>query len=108
MTKITRDIGNHEDTIIMQISTDQRSDNRVRTILFITLHWLLLVLSVYLLITGLGISYYRIFEKLTFGLVPKLLLFKHHALFWKPFALLLTIHVIVIILKKRQRHTKNT
>ncbi len=55
--------------------------------------WLLLVLSLLLVITGLGITGYRIVEGATFGLLGKALAFQLHALLWIPFLAVLALHL---------------
>lgn len=58
-----------------------------------TVHWLLLVLVIIYLISGLGITHYRIVEKLTLGLLSKSLSFKiHNDLLW-PFFIVLIAHI---------------
>ena len=55
--------------------------------------WLLLVLTLIYIITGLGISYYRTIEALTFGLLTKVLSFKIHSYLLIPFLILLVLHI---------------
>jgi hypothetical protein len=59
----------------------------------ITLHWLLTVLVVVYLITGFGITEYRIVETLTFGLLTKSLAQRIHINIEIPFIILLVLHV---------------
>lgn len=56
-------------------------------------HLLLLVMTVFYLLTGLGITQYRIVEPLTFGLLTKALAFWLHEVLLGPFIVLLGIHV---------------
>jgi dolichol kinase len=55
--------------------------------------WLLLAMILAYLITGFGITEYRIVESLTFGLLTKLLAFKIHDNLWIPFIVLLALHI---------------
>lgn len=57
--------------------------------------WLLLVLSILLVITGLGITEWRTVEAVTFGLLPKALAFQLHTLLWIPFLVVLAGHMIL-------------
>jgi thiosulfate reductase cytochrome b subunit len=55
--------------------------------------WLLLVLSILLVITGLGITEWRTVEALTFGLLQKSLAFQLHSILWIPFVAVLVVHL---------------
>ena len=55
--------------------------------------WLLLILSLLLVITGLGITEYRIVGAATFGLLGKALSFQLHSFLWIPFLLVLALHM---------------
>ena len=57
-------------------------------------HWLLALLTIVFIITGLGITEYRIIEPLTVGLLTKNLAFRIHSDFWIPFVILLTLHIL--------------
>ena len=56
-------------------------------------HWLLLAVIVLYLITGFGITEYRIVENLTFGLLSKPLAFMIHDNLIIPFIALLGLHI---------------
>ncbi|MDD1667298.1 MAG: hypothetical protein LUO96_02395 [Methanomicrobiales archaeon] len=60
-----------------------------------SLGWLLLVLSILLVITGLGITRWRTMEAVTLGLLPKALAFQLHTLLWIPFLVVLAGHMIL-------------
>jgi thiosulfate reductase cytochrome b subunit len=64
-------------------------------------HWLLLVVTVVYLLTGLGITQYRIMESLTFGLLNKSLSFNIHDNLLMPFVVLLILHIIFSIASHR-------
>jgi hypothetical protein len=55
--------------------------------------WLLLVLALLLVVTGLGITEYRIVETASFGLLGKALSFQLHGLLWIPFLVVLACHL---------------
>jgi thiosulfate reductase cytochrome b subunit len=68
-----------------------------------TIHWLLTVVVIMYLITGFGISEYRIVESLTFGLLTKSLAQKIHMNLEIPFIILLVSHIWLLPLLKRFR-----
>ena len=55
--------------------------------------WLLIAVIVVYIITGFGMTEYRIIEPLTFELLTKLLAFKIHTVLWGPFLILLILHI---------------
>ncbi len=65
-----------------------------------TIHWLLTVLVIIYLITGFGITEYRIVEPLTFGLLTKSLAQKIHISLEIPFIILLILHIWLLPLLK--------
>ncbi|WP_286242025.1 hypothetical protein [Methanobacterium ferruginis] len=58
-----------------------------------TVHILLIILTFIIIISGLGITYYRSIEYLTGGLLDKTLSFQLHTLLFLPFLLILLIHI---------------
>ncbi len=58
-----------------------------------TIHWLLTVVVIIYLLTGFGITEYRIFESLTFGLLTKSLAHRIHINIVIPFIILLILHI---------------
>ena len=68
-------------------------------------HWLLLVLTVLVVVTGLGITEYQTVETLTFGLLGKALAFKLHLWLWVPFLVLLALHVLLTSRFAKRRPT---
>jgi len=58
-----------------------------------TIHWLLTALVILYLITGFGITEYRIVERLTFGLLAKSLAHQIHIILAIPFIILLILHI---------------
>lgn len=57
-------------------------------------HWLLAAVIVLYLVTGFGITEFRIVETATFGLLTKNLAFKIHNNIWIPFVVLLILHTL--------------
>jgi len=66
-----------------------------------TIHWLLTIVVIVYLITGFGITQYRIVEPLTFGLLTKSLAQKIHINLEIPFIVLLILHMWLLPLLKR-------
>jgi len=58
------------------------------------IRYLLLVLTLVYLISGLGVTQYQIIGPLTFGLLTRNLAFKIHDFLLVPFAVLLFVHVL--------------
>ena len=65
-----------------------------------TIQWLLTVVVIVYLITGFGITEYRIVESLTFGLLTKSLAQKIHMNLEIPFIILLVLHIWLLPLLK--------
>jgi cytochrome b561 len=66
-----------------------------------TIHWLLTALVIIYLVTGFGITEFRIVEPLTFGLLTKNLAQKIHISIEIPFIVLLVLHIWLLPLLKR-------
>ena len=64
-------------------------------------HWLLIILIAGYLITGFGITEYKVVESLTFGLLTRNLAFRIHGNLWIPLVLLLLLHIFQRVVKKR-------
>jgi len=71
-----------------------------------TIHWLLTVLVIVYLITGFGITEYRIVEPLTFGLLTKSLAQRIHISIEIPFIILLILHIWLLPLLRYLRSRK--
>jgi len=71
-----------------------------------TIHWLLTVVVIIYLITGFGITEYRIVEPLTFGLLTKSLAQKIHINLEIPFIILLILHIWLLPLLKYLKSKK--
>jgi thiosulfate reductase cytochrome b subunit len=64
-------------------------------------HYLLIILVILVLISGLGIIYYQWIGFLTLGLLSKDIAFKIHTLIFLPFLIVLVLHSFMSwILKK--------
>jgi thiosulfate reductase cytochrome b subunit len=63
--------------------------------------WSLVVVSLLMVITGLGITRPVIVTPLTFGILNKALSYQIHVLLWGPFLVLFLIHVYQFGIKKR-------
>ena len=59
------------------------------------IRYLLPIVIVICLISGLGITQYQIIESLTFGFLTRNLAFKIHDFLLAPFVVLLTAHVLI-------------
>jgi hypothetical protein len=57
--------------------------------------WALLIVALVTVVTGLGITEFRLVTAATFGLLNKANAFKIHMWIWIPFLVLLTAHVIL-------------
>jgi dolichol kinase len=72
------------------------------------IHWLLLALTIAYLITGLGVTQYRIIEPLTFGLFSKYLSLTMHDNLLIPFVAVLILHVLIKPLRRVYTRFTNT
>ncbi|MBD3247415.1 hypothetical protein GF378_02235 [Candidatus Pacearchaeota archaeon] len=68
--------------------------------------WILLVVVVLYIISGLGITRYQIIEPLTFGLLTKALAFKMHSWLLIPFLILIIMHIFPAIKRKSKKEKK--
>ena len=69
--------------------------------------WLLLVVVVIYLLTGFGITEFRIVETLTLGLLTKSWAFRIHDILWIPFVILLVLHILFSTILKLWRKRKS-
>jgi thiosulfate reductase cytochrome b subunit len=66
--------------------------------------WLLLAVLALYIITGFGITQFRMVESITFGLLTKNLSFKIHNALTIPFLVLLVMHIVLpYVLRKIKR-----
>lgn len=66
------------------------------------IHWLLAIIIAMYIISGFGITEFRVVESLTFGLLTKVLSFQVHEYLWLPLVVLLALH-IYLSFRSRQR-----
>ena len=66
-----------------------------------TIHWLLTIVVIIYLLTGFGLTQYRIIEPLTFGLLTKNLAHRIHMNLEIPFIILVVLHIWLLPLLKR-------
>jgi hypothetical protein len=59
------------------------------------IHWSLLAVTILYVLTGLGITQYRIIEPLTLGIISKFLSLTIHDNLLIPFFILLSLHVLL-------------
>lgn len=68
------------------------------------IHWALLAVTVLYVLTGLGITQYRIIEPLTLGIISKFLSLTVHDNLLIPFFILLSLHILLkLFLHDRKR-----
>ena len=66
---------------------------KTRSIIRRTVAWLLLTTTLVFLVSGFGITEFRVVESVTFGLLTKPLSFQLHEVVWIPFLVLLITHI---------------
>ncbi len=59
-------------------------------------HWLLAVVIILYIVSGYGITEFRVVERITFGLLSKPLAFRMHSILTMPFLVLLGLHIYFI------------
>jgi hypothetical protein len=64
-------------------------------------HWTLLLVTLFYLLTGFGITQFRIVQTITFGLLTKPLAFTLHDILWIPFLVLLALHLVLTLWRRR-------
>jgi cytochrome b subunit of formate dehydrogenase len=67
------------------------------------IHWLMAIVLLVYLVTGLAIGYYQEMQVVTFGLLSKLLATKIHDALLVPFVILLLLHVVLVIVSGRRK-----
>jgi len=72
-----------------------------------TVQWLLLAVTGLFLITGFGITEFRVVETVTLGWLTKSWALKLHDNLWIPFVILLVLHVgLPFIFKRKAREVE--
>jgi len=67
------------------------------------IQWLLLVTTVFFLLTGVGITEFRVVETITFGWLSKSWALRLHDNLWIPFVVLLVLHICLPFVFKRNK-----
>jgi cytochrome b subunit of formate dehydrogenase len=71
------------------------------------IQWLLLAMAVLFLLTGFGISEFRVVETITLGWLTKSWAFRLHDNLWIPFIVLLILHICLpLVFKGRQKEVE--
>ena len=70
-------------------------------------HWLVTLLIILYLFTGLGITNYTIIEAVTFGQVSKLGAYQAHVFLLYPFIVILVLHIAFSLIQNRQKRNIN-
>jgi thiosulfate reductase cytochrome b subunit len=99
-----KDTGKEEVIIRKETLMDQNLGNMVNIIkLKKIVHWLLtLVIALYIL-TGFGITRFRIVEPLTLGLLTKVWAFKIHIWLTIPLIVLLALHIYLTTVRRSKK-----
>jgi hypothetical protein len=71
-------------------------------------HWTLLLVTLFYLLTGFGITQFRIVQTITFGLLTKPLAFTLHDILWIPFLVLLALHLVFTLVRRRLKRKDST
>jgi hypothetical protein len=72
-----------------------------------TIKWLLLAVTLLFVITGFGITQFRVVETITFGWLSKDWAFRLHDDLWLPFLVLLVLHICLpFIFRQKARKTE--
>lgn len=72
-----------------------------------TIQWLLLAVTVLFLLTGFGITEFRVVETITLGWLTKSWALRLHDNLWIPFVVLLVLHICLpFIFKKKAREVE--
>jgi thiosulfate reductase cytochrome b subunit len=64
-------------------------------------HWLLFLVTIVYLISGLGITEYQILESVTFGFMSRNLSFRIHDSLLAPFVAFLILHIVLVIATRK-------
>ncbi|MFC1972172.1 hypothetical protein ACFLVE_02035 [Chloroflexota bacterium] len=71
------------------------------------IRWSLITAILLYVVSGFGITEFRVVETLTFGLLTKQLAFKLHDYIFIPFAILLAMHILLALAFRNRIHSKN-
>jgi Ni,Fe-hydrogenase I cytochrome b subunit len=70
-------------------------------------HWLVTILIILYIATGLGITNYQIIEAVTFGGLSKLGVYQLHSTLLVPFLVVLAFHIGLTFMQNRQKRNIN-
>ena len=109
MASLTKLIGNLSNLLDRQNRRCKLVQNLIKQII----DWSLFAVTIIYLLTGLGITEYRIIEPMTFGLLGKSLSLEIHENLLRPFLVLLSLHLIYkpiswIYSRRRRRALRTT
>ena len=68
-----------------------------------TIKWLVLAVTALFIITGFGITEFRVVETITLGWLSKSLAFRLHDDLWLPFLVLLVLHVFLPLVWRKKK-----
>jgi len=71
------------------------------------IRWSLITAIALYVVSGFGITEFRVVETLTFGLLTKPLAFKLHDYIFIPFAILLAMHILLALAFRNRLDSKN-
>jgi len=72
-----------------------------------TIQWLLLAVTILFLITGFGITEFRVVETITLGWLTKSWALRLHDNLWIPFVVLLVLHIgLPLVFKRKVKEVK--
>jgi len=71
------------------------------------IRWSLITAILLYIVSGFGITEFRVVETLTFGLLTKPLAFKLHDYIFIPFAILLAMHILLTLAFRSRVNSKN-
>ncbi len=69
----------------------------------LAVHYLFALVTLMMLVSGLGIIYYQTVQTLTFGLLTKAVSFQLHIALVIPFVVLLALHVYLVLTVRRDK-----
>jgi thiosulfate reductase cytochrome b subunit len=68
-----------------------------------TIKWLLLAVTLLFVITGFGITEFRVVETITFGWLGKAWALRLHDNLWIPFLVLLVLHIFLPLIFRQKK-----
>ena len=73
----------------------------------IAVHWLVTILIVVYIFTGLGITNYQLIGEVTFGGLSKLTAYQLHTALLYPFVVVLGLHIALTFIQNRRQRNIN-